>query len=766
MEELKTKIKNLKKENNPKECEEMIREYSVQISRISDENTKNELESELRQLSCFGLSDCLKKLLEENALCTLALDLVEKYLSTTEELAEYLFTCPKSDDKSERFAALRRRLGPKLEVLGGLKSKEIDVTKDWVSKLLKEAPSFQSLARLSDGELENLCKEASRGDMEEVNILRRSVRTRNEKETKQKDDTQKLVAKDEGKNAIDEEKLEKAKALMNETKEMAKQQSEEAKEAVNEKIAEISKILQLPPDWNQHDVGLKPEQLFEQLDGIIEQLNSVVEVGEAYKSDLEVVRKASGGRALCGIYHSEHKPPTTAELPIIAMPSEVILTSPNDSVQVEYLKFSESRAATNYVHAVKSSSSNIGSRIAGFSGPLAGEINTSEPGNSRYEEATSWKEQNTSASVVQYIWIARKTFQIGDQSLELSAKAKEMARTVDDEDAARLFMQRYGSHFPAGLHTLGGVLFRIVDAESSSTQATSVLTDKAAQQLQGQTSGGLLGGAIGIGVSVSGEVSGSGGKTEGYEEKADNVSYTFSSQAMGPATTSPDAFFKLLANNSTWALIDRGSPNAYIPNWELIRHLGNHFEEAAIILENTWRDDEVERARKSGQYDKEIREIKTKIHQTIEHVLKITDFNRKLSAAKDNNKLGDVFSVPFYTSPFGYKMKLNVTLNETKEERKDNMGAYLIIMESDHDAILSWPFKKKYTITVIDQEQDEGKRKNIEKTFTPNERESYKKPESKENLGIGSTRLISHETLKTCKYIVNDTVFVKIKIDL
>ena len=93
------------------------------------------------------------------------------------------------------------------------------------------------------------------------------------------------------------------------------------------------------------------------MDRIIEQFNSVVEVAEAYKSELEVVRKASGGRALCGIYYSDYVPSLTAEIPIIVMPNELILSSPNNSQQVRYMKFSKSQAAARYVHAVKFSSS-------------------------------------------------------------------------------------------------------------------------------------------------------------------------------------------------------------------------------------------------------------------------------------------------------------------------------------------------------------------------------------------------------------------------
>ena len=208
------------------------------------------------------------------------------------------------------------------------------------------------------------------------------------------------------------------------------------------------------------------------------------------------------------------------------------------------------------------------------------------------EKATSEKTQTTNASVVQYFWVAKKTFTIPQEQLQLSRSAKKMARTIKDEKTARRFMQRYGSHFPAGLHTLGGVLFRIVDAESTSTEATSVLMEKATQQLQGQISAASVSGLGGICKSIRGEHSDSSGNTENHSEKVDGILYTFSSQAMGPATTDPHAFEKMLANNSTWAVIDRGSSDAYLPVWELIGDLGSEFEEPARILESTWGNDE------------------------------------------------------------------------------------------------------------------------------------------------------------------------------
>ena len=213
------------------------------------------------------------------------------------------------------------------------------------------------------------------------------------------------------------------------------------------------------------------------------------------------------------------------------------------------------------------------------------------------ENTNSEKMQTSSASVVQYIWIATKTFKIQQENLRLTANARKMAKTVNDKKTARQFMQRYGSHYPAGLNTLGGVLLRIVDAKSSSTQETSILKDKAAQQLQGQISIGFLGGTFGIGASANGKHSSGSGEIKAVNNQGDDVSYTFSSQTMGPATTNPELFSKLLSNNSTWALIDRGSQHAFIPLWELLRDLGSDFYTAAEVLEKTWNDDEINKKR-------------------------------------------------------------------------------------------------------------------------------------------------------------------------
>ena len=143
----------------------------------------------------------------------------------------------------------------------------------------------------------------------------------------------------------------------------------------------------------------------------------------------------------------------------------------------------------------------------------------------------------------------------------------------------------------------------------------------------------------------------------------------------------------------------------------------------------------------------------------------ITDFNRKLSEAKEKNVAGDIFGDPFYTSTYGYKFKMRVQLNENREKSKDHLGVYICVMKSDHDAILSWPFKKKYTFTLIDQQDDEEDRKNIVTTRTPTAQDEFKRPNEKENEGRGCAKFVSHATLRTRKYIKDDTVFITVSIE-
>ena len=625
--------------------EGQIRQLEKKISNFHNTELKDHLLHELNDVSCRGLSNDLQKMVENAGLASEARTLVSKFLTKVPELAEHLYLTSKDVLNGEGLGMVKRRLGPNLEVLGGLKAKGIDVTKPWVKRLIDKVPSLHSLSRLPAEELESLCttpeepkkaeespsnndtegsgkptesesledegEKASKGELEVVRQLGKVAEAYNRQTSALPPDL-KLPSENPDTKAVDEEKLKKAKELMNEAKAMATEQSEEAKKATKEKMAEMMKVLELPSDWCKQDT-VTPEQLLTDLGGIINQYSSIAEVAESYKNDLDAVTKASGGRSLRGIYYSKYASPQTAGRPIILMPSNVTLTNPDDAMKIRYLKFQESRAAANYVHTVKSSSASIGFGVAGFYGGFVGEVKGAYSSEEHRDETRSVKTYSTSASVLQFIWTAKKCFQIEQEQMKLTESAKLMANCiskVSEKDAekrkarARRFMEMFGSHVPAGVQTLGGVFFSIADAESEGVQKTTTLTKAATEKLQTQMSFGFLGGAFGIGGSVKAEHQKSTGETQGEQEDQKKTSYTYTVHAMGPAATNPVVFQKLLSYNSTWALIDRGPHEAYIPIWELLRNLGGSYEDAAQVLEATWDEEEEKKKEVSKELKK------------------------------------------------------------------------------------------------------------------------------------------------------------------
>ena len=587
-------------QNKPNISEGLIRKLHGQISKMQDDRVKEQLLNKLESVAYLGLHEDLKEMMEHKGLHLQAIYLVLNYLTSVPELAEYLQD--ENSSKPDGLKMISRRLGPGLEVLGGLSAKGIDVTKRWVKNLCKKAPSFKALRRLTFQELEKCCEGADKGEMDEVHRLVENAQSQ-ERQCAALAPNQDIILKDKESRTADKKKLKKAKELMNEAKVMAKNRSESSKQAVSEKLSEIINILELPSDWLKHD-EVKPEQLFEQLDKIIQNYNNVVESAESYKTELEIVTRASSGRARCGFYYSKYEPPKETGRPLLLKPTKVILTNPNTAQEINYMKFSAKGAAAEYVRTVESSSTSIGMGVLGFQVLAVGKVQGGYGHEKSSQEDQSVKSSATSASVLQYIRIAKKTFQLEWEQLNISLTARNMAKRTVDEESARFFMERFGSHFPAGVQTLGGVFFSIVDAESKSATNIVNLTDAAVNHLDAQISVGFLSGLSVTGASATGKKDTGTGESSNKYKKSSNESFTFSVKSIGPQAANPSTFQKLLSYNSTWALIDRGSIKGYIPVWELIRKLGSEFEEPATVLEKTWRKDEEDRKKKLEEKEK------------------------------------------------------------------------------------------------------------------------------------------------------------------
>ena len=169
-EKIRGEISDLPRDN-PAESESLIRKLYKRISSLQDTGEKENLLDELEGVAIWGLQEDLKKMLKENGLHPEALPLVLKYLTNTGELAEYLYRHSEEDLEKEGLVSVNKRLRPHLEVLGGLIAEGVDVTKEWVKRLCKKAPSFKVLSRLESSKVQSYCQGADDGEMDQVRKL-------------------------------------------------------------------------------------------------------------------------------------------------------------------------------------------------------------------------------------------------------------------------------------------------------------------------------------------------------------------------------------------------------------------------------------------------------------------------------------------------------------------------------------------------------------------------------------------------------------------
>ena len=153
-----------------------------------------------------------------------------------------------------------------------------------------------------------------------------------------------------------------------------------------------------------------------------------------------------------------------------------------------------------------------------------------------------------------------------------------------------------------------------------------------------------------------------------------------------------------------------------------------------------------------------------KFNPTVTIALKIPNFTRKLNIAKSSNDYGRIDGESFYTS-HGYRMKAVVYLNQGPNGYTGYMGVYLSLMKGDHDDSLEWPFNKRVTFIVVDQQNNGLQVNNHEVTLIPEGEKQLNRPTVESNQGYGFSQFMLHSTLRTRQYIKNHTVYIVVAIE-
>ena len=148
-------------------------------------------------------------------------------------------------------------------------------------------------------------------------------------------------------------------------------------------------------------------------------------------------------------------------------------------------------------------------------------------------------------------------------------------------------------------------------------------------------------------------------------------------------------------------------------------------------------------------------------------IWKIENFSEILSQAKAGVKK-EIVSDSFYTGCYGYKLQV-IVRPHTKglTQFDDSLYFGIASVEGEYDDILPWPFRKKITFTVIDQNEDLKERKNITADLRPSSKAPIFCSRPTGHLSFDSDRMcfIPHERLQTRRYILNDNLFLQVDVE-
>ena len=142
-------------------------------------------------------------------------------------------------------------------------------------------------------------------------------------------------------------------------------------------------------------------------------------------------------------------------------------------------------------------------------------------------------------------------------------------------------------------------------------------------------------------------------------------------------------------------------------------------------------------------------------------IWKIPQFSQRKADAQ-NGKYTSIFSLPYYSGRYGYKMCLRLYIMGDGIGKGTHLSLFFVVMRGEFDNILQWPFTHKVTFKLINQAGG----RDIVDTFQPDPlSSSFRKPKSDMNIASGCPRFVSHTELERGGFIVDNTIFIKCTVD-
>ncbi|KAM5223252.1 interferon-induced very large GTPase 1-like isoform 1-T2 [Hipposideros larvatus] len=380
----------------------------------------------------------------------------------------------------------------------------------------------------------------------------------------------------------------KAEQVLQELKNLLSEGRQQQEEAVRKKEAELRQVMEIPEEyWPPREKCLR-----EVMENMQRQLN-LTEGTLSHRQNLpdrDLVRWASGGLALQGIYKTSYQRDLIEKRQeLLSVPKEFSLYGPEQGTRMETKEFTSSQAEAMFTQAIEKLGFSVTASAKGGGWGFSLETGMDHNKHSESKETNhSYSEQSYFCSTkFSYVPLASCHFPI-DQ-LQFSKAALQELKCIEElldqpagpdrlpllRQRAEAFFHSFGSHANQGPLHLGGIYWWKAISEGFQSEQLAEVKQQSAESLNSYIRGSYSG--FGVKVAAGVDVSDSHSNTSSQSTTCRNLQTKVQlsvTHTGGPPEA--NTFFQwkvgLVASNQTWCVIDRGLQ--LVPIWDII--LSNH----------------------------------------------------------------------------------------------------------------------------------------------------------------------------------------------
>ena len=154
-----------------------------------------------------------------------------------------------------------------------------------------------------------------------------------------------------------------------------------------------------------------------------------------------------------------------------------------------------------------------------------------------------------------------------------------------------------------------------------------------------------------------------------------------------------------------------------------------------------------------------------KIREQQQTVIKFSEFSKH---KRDEDQW---LSSGFYTSPGGYKLRLNVDANGYGSGKGTHVSCFINLMPGEYDDTLEWPFQGEVTVQLLNQLEDKNHYKDVI-PFNDETPDDCKNRKKKEDIDAwGTDQFIPHTNLglnssTNTQYLMNDSLYFRVSVNV